>query len=181
MATMGQGFGYDSAKQRSSPQYGSESGTPSPHLWWKYGEVIINESYNNCTKRLTSSCATFTPVRELTNPANAVEGNFECVFQCQRRVLEVQFEPRGHDWGNRLGRVKAPLFNHAVNTVDNERQFWEGMKSWSQSRQSEGANVWGFRRALETGEAGEKHFAGGTDPTTQRQSTLKKATGQVYQ
>jgi len=59
-------FGYDSAKQRSSPQYGSESGEHESTPVVKYGEVIINESYKQIAQASDFIMCNFTPVRELT-------------------------------------------------------------------------------------------------------------------
>jgi exo-beta-1,3-glucanase (GH17 family) len=53
---------------------------------------------------------------------------------------------------------QGDTFNGAVNTVDNEKRFWEGMRNWAQSNKVKVQMFEAFDEPWKSGRQGEKHF-----------------------
>jgi len=75
---------------------------------------------------------------------------------------------------------QGDTFNGAVNTEDNESNFWQGMKSWAQQNQVKVQMFEAFDEPWKNGLDGEKHFGWWYRQDDNDAIYIEKATGQTY-
>lgn len=94
-------------------------------------------------------------------------------FWKYNRNLEVMIGETG--WAS-----EGETFNHAVNTIDNEKRFWEGMKNWAQKNKVKVQMFQAIDEPWKTGKEGEKHFGWWYRPNNNDAKYIEKATGKVF-
>lgn len=119
------------------------------------------------------------PPNGANNPEAAVRAVSDAYYSARdgfwrtNRNLDVQIGETG--WASQ-GRT----FNNAVNTVDNMKRFWEGMKNWSNQHRVKINMFEAFNEPWKTGEEGEKHFGWWYRPDDNQARYVEKATGRVF-
>lgn len=94
-------------------------------------------------------------------------------FWRHNRNLEVQIGETG--WAS-----EGPTFNDAVNTVENMRRFWNGMKSWASQHKVKVQMFEAFDEPWKTGREGEKHFGWWYRPDNNQARYIEKTTGRSF-
>jgi exo-beta-1,3-glucanase (GH17 family) len=76
---------------------------------------------------------------------------------------------------------EGETFNGLVNTIENERRFWDGMKSFANSENVKIQMFQAIDEPWKTGLEGEKHFGWWYRPNNNEAKYIEKSTGQVYE
>lgn len=165
----------------------------------KYGEGIIKLFYNKLQPNQILSCAIC-----IHRTTRMIQREPFRPFQMRITAHAMVFGGRIHNWKLLLVRkwihrdydfykIKCCLsgetgwasegetFNNAVNTIENEKRFWEGMRDWSSANRVKVQMFEAFDEPWKTGMEGEKHFGWWYRPNNNEARYIEKATGQVYQ
>ncbi|XP_035706164.1 glucan 1,3-beta-glucosidase isoform X2 [Folsomia candida] len=120
------------------------------------------------------------PPYNANDPARAVQAISDAYYSARdgfwrtNPQLEVIIGETG--WAS-----EGETFNNAVNTIENEKRFWEGMRDWSSANRVKVQMFEAFDEPWKTGMEGEKHFGWWYRPNNNEARYIEKATGQVYQ